>query len=111
MLIIAVFLATGLIQERDASAASPTPQQKLNSLTVKAAGSMTGYSRDRFDHWSNAEDYGWRIPSFVAHPGSCDVRDAALMRDGRGAEKVGRYCAVNSGTWFDPYTGKTYLGH
>ncbi len=37
-----------------------------------------------------------------------DARDAALIRDGRGAEQMGRYCDVVSGTWVDPYGGRTY---
>lgn len=70
---------------------------------------MTGYSRERFDHWSNAQDHGWEIPAFVSHPGSCDARDGALIRDSRGEESVSPYCDVNSGTWRDPsYGGRTY---
>jgi hypothetical protein len=92
----------------EARAATTTPTQKLAELRVRAQGSMAGYSRDRFDHWSNAQSYGWTIPSFVSHPGSCDARDAALLRDGRGEEQVGPYCDMDSGTWFDPYTGRTY---
>jgi hypothetical protein len=91
-----------------AGAATSPSQQKLAELRVRGAGSMTGYSRERFDHWSNAQSYGWTIPSWVPDPGSCDARDAALVRDGKGEEDVGRYCDVNSGTWFDPYTGNTY---
>jgi hypothetical protein len=91
-----------------ARAATTSPSQKLAELTVRPAGSMTGYSRDRFEHWSNAQAYGWTIPSWVPDPGSCDARDAALIRDGRGEEQVGRYCDVQAGTWFDPYTGNTY---
>jgi hypothetical protein len=94
----------GVVEEARAA----TPAEKLSELKVRAAGPMTGYSRDRFDHWSNAQEYGWKIPAFVSHPGSCDARGAALIRDGRGEEKMGPYCRVESGTWFDPYTGRTY---
>lgn len=92
--------------EAEAHAAGPWAQ--LKELTVRPAGDMDGYSREKFPHWSNAQEYGWKIPSFVSHPGSCDARDAALIRDGKGQENVGRYCDVNSGSWFDPYTGQTF---
>jgi hypothetical protein len=63
---------------------------------------MAGYSRDRFPHWaSDAERYGWKEPD-----GSCDVRDAALIRDGEGVQ-IDEDCSITAGTWLDPYTGKT----
>lgn len=68
---------------------------------------MTGYSRDKFRHWSDAQEYGWRLASGTPDPGSCDVRDAALIRDGRRV-RVGSGCHVSHGRWFDPYTGNLY---
>lgn len=92
---------------RDAEAATAA-QTKLSELRVKAQGSMTGYSREKFPHWSDAREYGWVLPSGTPDPGSCDARDGALIRDGRGAEQMGRYCKVISGTWVDPYGGRAY---
>lgn len=116
--IFAVLLALGLLTlgpassgsfaTREAGAYIASPSEKLAELKVRPENSMTGYSREKFDHWSNAQDYSWTIPSWVSHPGSCDARDAALIRDGRGEEPVGRYCDVNSGVWVDPYGGRTY---
>ena len=63
---------------------------------------MSGYSREKFEHWSSAGEFGWEAPE-----DSCDVRDAALIRDGEGVE-VGSGCKVESGTWLDPYTTNTY---
>ncbi len=63
---------------------------------------MSGYSREKFDHWSKASEFGWEAPE-----DSCDVRDAALIRDGDGVE-VASGCKVESGTWLDPYTTNTY---
>ncbi|MDQ3590168.1 MAG: HNH endonuclease family protein, partial [Actinomycetota bacterium] len=65
-------------------------------------GSMAGYSRERFPHWSDAEEFGWDVQDT-----SCDVRDAALIRDGKNVH-VGEGCDVTSGEWLDPYTGRTY---
>ena len=54
----------------------------LRSLMVAPPRSMAGYSREEFPHWaSDAASYGWREPD-----GSCDVRDAALIRDGQGVQ-------------------------
>ena len=76
--------------------------QTLNKLQVASPGSMSGYSRERFPHWSRASDFGWTPPD-----SSCDTREAALVRDGKNV-KVGKGCKVNSGEWPDPYTGQTY---
>ncbi len=76
--------------------------EALTKLEVAPPGSMTGYSRERFRHWSDADEFGWDAPD-----PSCDVRDAALIRDGEDVE-VGDGCKVASGKWLDPYTGRTY---
>jgi hypothetical protein len=90
-----------------AAGAPPPPSAEralslLVALTVAPPGSMAGYTRDRFPHWaSDAESYGWKEPE-----GSCDVRDAALIRDGKGVE-IDEDCSITAGTWLDPYTGQT----
>ncbi len=74
----------------------------LRRLTVVPSGGMAGYSRDEFPHWaSDAASYGWQEPD-----GPCDVRDAALIRDGKGVQ-IDEHCSITAGTWLDPYTGKT----
>ena len=73
----------------------------LAGLAVAPAGSMAGYSREEFPHWSNASEFGWSADA------SCDARDASLIRDGEDVE-VGSGCDVGSGEWLDPYTGRTY---
>lgn len=79
------------------------PSRALDALEVAPPGSMAGYSRERFPHWRAAEEFGWRnLPS-----AACDVRDAALIRDGTDV-RVGAGCDVVSGRWRDPYTGGTY---
>ena len=74
----------------------------LGDLGVEPAGSMAGYSREEFPHWAaSGAEFGWDEPD-----GSCDVRDDALIRDGRGVE-VDEECSFTSGKWLDPYTGDT----
>ena len=78
--------------------------QLLAGLTVEPVGSMSGYSRDLFPHWSSdATIYGWSEPD-----GSCDVRDAALVRDGEGV-RVDEDCSFIAGEWIGPYTGQTFI--
>ena len=77
-------------------------RQALQKLEVKPSGTMSGYSREKFPHWSDAQEYGWDV-----RDSSCDARDAALIRDGKDV-KVGKGCDVTSGRWLDPYTGNTY---
>ncbi len=79
-----------------------TARTTLEELSVSAPGSMAGYSREKFEHWSDAEEFGWEAPD-----NSCDVRDAALIRDGEDVV-VGEGCKVESGTWLDPYTTNAY---
>ncbi len=75
---------------------------ELEELRVSQPGSMSGYSREKFEHWSDAQEFGWDAPD-----DSCDVRDAALIRDGENVV-VGDGCKIESGTWLDPYTTSTY---
>jgi hypothetical protein len=90
-----------------AAGAPPPPSVRkalsmLAGLPVAPSGSMAGYSREEFPHWaSEAARYGWNEPD-----GSCDVRDAALIRDGEGVEIDGD-CSITAGSWLDPYTGRT----
>ena len=58
--------------------------ETLNGLEVAPPGSMTGYSREKFPHWSDAQEYGWDAPS------SCGVRDAAIRPLGCG----GRHSSI-----------------
>lgn len=61
----------------------------LEGLTEKAEGSMDGYDREKFPHWSDQGD-------------GCDTREAVLKRDGEGVE-TGSDCYPTSGSWTSPY--------
>jgi hypothetical protein len=113
ILILVLGVALGVVGLRslNGSAISPGADQtdtsadaraSLQQLEVAPPGSMSGYSRDRFRHWSKASNFGWDPPQ-----ASCDAREAALIRDGEDVE-VGSGCKVTSGTWYDPYTDRTY---
>ncbi len=65
----------------------------LGSLRVADEGSMSGYSREKFPHWSTVS-------------GECTTREEVLRRDGTGVEVDGS-CRPTAGTWESPYDGKT----
>ncbi|CAM02540.1 secreted protein [Saccharopolyspora erythraea NRRL 2338] len=71
-----------------------TAQSELNALTVAGEGSMDGYSRDRFPHWSTVS-------------GACNTRETVLKRDGTNVVVDGS-CAATSGRWYSPYDGATW---
>jgi hypothetical protein len=81
-----------------ASAAPPripsaaTAQTELNQLRVAAEGSMSGYSRSLFPHWTSS--------------GGCSTRQTVLKRDGSNVVVDGN-CQPTSGTWFSQFDGVT----
>ncbi|MBM2617137.1 HNH endonuclease [Actinoplanes sp. LDG1-06] len=78
--------STGSTKDATASAS------ELDTLkVVTRAGSMSGYSREKFPHWRSTGS-------------NCDVRDSVLKRDGRNVKTSG--CNVVAGTWTSFYDGK-----
>ncbi|MFR9726178.1 HNH endonuclease family protein [Streptomyces sp. MS19] len=65
----------------------------LDGLTVADAGSMSGYSRDRFPHWTERD--------------GCTVRQLVLERDGEDVT-ADDDCRPASGTWTSAYDGETF---
>lgn len=61
---------------------------------MEAEDSMTGYSRDDFNHWIT--------PSGT----NCNTRESVLKRDGDGVS-VGTDCYPTDGSWFSEYDGVT----
>lgn len=74
-----------------------TAKARLSELTVRAAGSMTGYSRKRFGTpWKDVDQNG------------CDTRNDILARDLKQIVlAAGSDCVVVGGTLRDPYTAST----
>lgn len=66
----------------------------LADLHVEAPGSMDGYSRDRFPHWSEQH-------------GDCDTREVVLQRDGEDV-RTDDECHPVAGTWHSPYDGAVW---
>src|SRR4051794_16899221 len=100
--ILAVLLLVVALAVALPAAASATPpgipseataRSELAALTVRADGSSSGYSRDKFPHW--------HIVS-----GTCDTRETVLKRDGSGVV-TNSSCSATSGSWYSPYDGST----
>jgi hypothetical protein len=70
---------------------SDRADDQLDLLKVGKAGSMKGYSREKFPHWRSTGE-------------NCDVRDSVLARDGRSVKRSG--CNVVAGTWTSIYDGQ-----
>ncbi|MBU2663336.1 HNH endonuclease family protein [Actinoplanes bogorensis] len=69
-----------------------TSSSELDSLkVVTRAGSMSGYSREKFPHWRSTGS-------------NCDVRDSVLKRDGKNVKTSG--CNVVAGSWVSLYDGQ-----
>lgn len=105
--LVVLLLATACAIIEPSSGTSQTSSsdeatQDLQELKVAQPGSMSGYSRESFKHWSRANDFGWDAPE-----SSCDAREAALVRDGEDVQ-TGEGCKVTSGRWYDPYTSQTF---
>jgi hypothetical protein len=64
---------------------------QLAKLVIAKAGSMKGYTREKFPHWRSTGE-------------NCDVRDSVLARDGKNVKRSG--CNVVAGTWTSVYDGK-----
>ncbi|MFB8209491.1 MULTISPECIES: HNH endonuclease family protein [unclassified Streptomyces] len=96
----ALAATTGLLTAPSAQAAMPTPiaastaRTYLSELTVKAEGSSSGYSRDKFPHW-------------ITQSGACDTREVVLKRDGTNVSQNSS-CAATSGSWYSEYDGATW---
>lgn len=71
-----------------------TAQSQLDAITVAAEGSMAGYSREKFPHWSTVS-------------GSCNTRETVLKRDGDNVV-TNSGCQATSGSWYSPYDGATW---
>ncbi|MFC4056176.1 DUF1524 domain-containing protein [Actinomadura syzygii] len=93
-------IAMAVLTVPAAQAAPPPPPAAdaarihLDALTVHAEGSMDGYTREKFPHWTNQGD-------------NCNAREVVLKRDGENVQ-VDAKCAAISGTWRSPYDGAVW---
>ncbi|MER7410917.1 HNH endonuclease family protein [Streptomyces cacaoi] len=69
-------------------------REALGKLTVRPHGSMDGYSREKFPHWSSQGE-------------RCDTREKVLQRAGRDV-KQNDECRAVSGRWTSVYDDKTF---
>ncbi|MDQ0367540.1 HNH endonuclease family protein [Catenuloplanes indicus] len=77
----------------DPGAGAADAAAQLDELSVAKAGSMSGYSREKFPHWRDTGE-------------NCDMRDTILQRDAEDVKLNG--CNVTDGRWYSVYDGQTY---
>ncbi|WP_411105781.1 HNH endonuclease family protein [Streptomyces sp. cmx-4-9] len=91
---------TSLVNAPTAAASPPAPisaaaaRSYLATVTPRAEGSTSGYSRDLFPHWSTVS-------------GSCNTSETVLKRDGVNVTQDSS-CAAVSGSWYSEYDGATW---
>ena len=98
VLILAVVaaLATGATF-KPLEVASDDPASVLAGLRVAPEGARTGYQRELFKHWVDADRDG------------CDTREEVLIAESRGEAQVDPYgCKVIEGDWFSSYDGLSF---
>ncbi len=94
----AALLTSGCVQVTPSTAPGADPSQirhELDALPVGTAQSMSGYSRDRFPHWSEQGD-------------GCNTREYVLKREGTDVS-TNTNCKVTSGRWLSAYDNKQFV--
>ncbi|WP_019818873.1 HNH endonuclease family protein [Saccharomonospora saliphila] len=86
--------ADGHDSSGSADADERAAREWLEQLTVEPEGTLDGYDRDEFPHWSAQGD-------------NCDTREVVLERDGDDV-RTGDDCYPISGTWHSPFDGETW---
>jgi hypothetical protein len=67
----------------------------LAALTV-ADEDRTGYTRDKFKHWTDADKNG------------CNTRAEVLLEEAVTTPEVGPKCALHGGSWYSPYDDRHF---
>ena len=90
-----VLVTAGLVVVPSAAQAASysAPLSQAIADLPTATESRTGYSRDLFHHWIDADGDG------------CDTRDEVLISEADDAPTVGSGCSLSGGRWFSYYDG------
>ncbi|MEV0088126.1 HNH endonuclease family protein [Saccharopolyspora sp. NPDC050642] len=89
-----VVFESGIFDAKVSATTGPAGEQ-LAELRVAPAGSMDGYSRERFKHWTTKPEAGK----------NCNTREAVLARDGQNV-RTNNACEATAGTWTSAYNGQ-----
>lgn len=90
------------------SGVAETARNDLNALT-KTEEQKVSYDREEWNHWVSQGSGCWDTRDKVLYDEA--VKDATLVlvdKKGNTVTDVGQACAVQSGTWNDPYSGRVY---
>lgn len=92
--LLAVAGLVGVPSAAQAATYSGTLTQAIASLSV-ASEVRTGYSRDLFKHWIDADGDG------------CDTREEVLIAEAEVKPTIGSGCSLSGGRWYSYYDGKS----
>ncbi|REF00665.1 HNH endonuclease family protein [Thermomonospora umbrina] len=92
-------LVVGFVAITGSAAPPPPPdadtaRQQLDEIATAPERPLTGYSRDKYPHWTTVS-------------GTCNTRETVLKRDGESVV-TDASCAATSGTWTSPYDGAVW---
>ncbi|MEU1607654.1 HNH endonuclease family protein [Micromonospora matsumotoense] len=94
-ILTAVLATTGLAHPAEAAGYSAPLTTAVANLTV-AAENRTGYSRDLFPHWIDADGDG------------CTTRNEVLLAEAAGAPTVTGTCTLTGGRWYSYYDNASW---
>lgn len=89
---VVVTTAGGLLFSTSVDARGPAVIRELQGLRI-AAEVTTGYDRDKFRHWIDADRDG------------CDTRREVLIAESTNTVTVGPGCSIANGRWVSVYDG------
>ncbi|WP_448319260.1 HNH endonuclease family protein [Streptomyces sp. CO7] len=89
-----ILSASGTAQAAPGDTVVVHVREALDSLPTEAEN-RTGYNRDLFKHWVDADRDG------------CSTRAEILIAEATTEPTVGANCAISGGEWFSPYDNRT----
>lgn len=96
---------TSSSSKTESSVTSSAAIKTLDSIKIANASTAT-YNRNDWKHWINAGSSCWNVREEVLYQQGTEV--VLLDKTKTKTTDKKKACAIQSGSWVDPYTGKTF---